>query len=66
MMSSFHIFHALSVLFLCLVAVTASLYPPDEVDILAVDGLKKLAAYQAKYNPNSKCTVQNAIKRREW
>lgn len=44
----------------------AASYPPDAVDQLAVKGLAKLAAYQAKHEPNNKCTIKNAVKRREW
>jgi hypothetical protein len=46
--------------------VEAAYYPPDAVDLLAAKGLVKLAAYQAKHDPENKCTVKNAIKRREW
>lgn len=43
-----------------------STYPPDAVDLLASEGLGKLAAYQAENYPKSKCTLENAIERREW
>jgi hypothetical protein len=53
--------------FLQLVNVVGAVYyPPDAVDLLAAKGLVKLAAYQAKHDPDNKCTVNNAIKRREW
>ncbi|PQE09193.1 tyrosinase central domain-containing protein [Rutstroemia sp. NJR-2017a BBW] len=65
-----HLFH-LSILsvysLLQLVEVVGAVsYPPDAVDLLAAKGLVKLAAYQAKHDPNNKCTVKNAIKRKEW
>jgi hypothetical protein len=37
-----------------------------KTDKLAAEGLKKLAAYEAKYRPRNKCTVHNAVKRKEW
>lgn len=41
-------------------------YPKDEVDKLAARGLAKLAIYRAIHHPRSKCTIANAIKRKEW
>jgi hypothetical protein len=42
-----------------------SAYPPDAVDILAAEGLAKLAAYEAQNDPSNKCTLETAIKRKE-
>jgi len=63
--------HSFVVASLFLLVVEASLsyrspYPPDEVDKLAAKGLAKLAKYRAIHHPYSKCTIANAIKRREW
>jgi hypothetical protein len=45
-------------------AISYKPYPPDAVDALAATGLAKLAAYQLTHQSN--CTIQNAVKRREW
>jgi hypothetical protein len=63
--------HSFVVASLLLLVVEASFsykspYPPDEVDKLAAKGLAKLAKYRAIHHPYSKCTIANAIKRREW
>lgn len=60
------IFFALQSCFGVIEAATYPRYPPDAVDKLAADSLHKLAEYQAKYHPNNTCTIENAIKRREW
>ena len=38
---------------------------PDEVDKLAKDSLPKLQEWLAK-NPQGGCTLENAIRRKEW
>lgn len=43
-----------------------SSFREDEVDKLAAGGLAKLAIYRAIHHPRSKCTIANAIKRKEW
>ncbi|KAK1827501.1 hypothetical protein QBC39DRAFT_175773 [Podospora conica] len=46
-------------------ACTKKQYPPDEVDKLAKDSLPKLKEWLAK-NPQPGCTLETAIRRREW
>jgi hypothetical protein len=41
-------------------------FKKDEVDKLAAKGLAKLALYKALHPSKSRCTIKNAIKRREW
>jgi len=41
-------------------------YRKDEVDKLAAKGLVKLALYKALHPSKNKCTIANAIKRKEW
>ncbi|KAK1754031.1 hypothetical protein QBC47DRAFT_429522 [Echria macrotheca] len=55
---------------LVLAAVAANLaiaqtYPPDDVDILVKKSLSKLKEYLSKY-PQGNCTLENAIRRKEW
>ena len=64
-------FRSVWLITILLLAVEASLsyrspYPKDEVDKLAARGLAKLAIYRAIHHPRSKCTIANAIKRKEW
>jgi tyrosinase len=40
-------------------------YAPDEVDKLAKASLPKLQEWLAK-NPQGGCTLENAIRRKEW
>ncbi|KAK5659064.1 hypothetical protein OQA88_1152 [Cercophora sp. LCS_1] len=40
-------------------------YPPDEVDNLAKESLPKLKEWLAK-NPQGSCTLETAIRRKEW
>jgi len=44
---------------------TAASYPPDIVDKLAQDSLSKVKDWLAK-NPQGECTLETAIRRREW
>lgn len=44
---------------------TAGTYPPDIVDKLAQDSLSKVKDWLAK-NPQGQCTLETAIRRREW
>ncbi|KAH7348468.1 hypothetical protein BKA65DRAFT_261082 [Rhexocercosporidium sp. MPI-PUGE-AT-0058] len=55
---------ALSFLLGFTTAIPQPLHLPDAVDLLAAKGLVNLAIYQTKVH--SKCTVANAVKRREW
>ncbi|KAH9214621.1 hypothetical protein DL95DRAFT_435895 [Leptodontidium sp. 2 PMI_412] len=55
---------ALSLLFNSAAAIPQSFHLPDAVGLLAAKGLANLAVYQTK--AHSKCTVKNAVKRREW
>ena len=41
-------------------------YKKDQVDRLAAKGLAKLALYKALRPSKNKCTIANAIKRKEW
>ncbi|KAK4446285.1 hypothetical protein QBC34DRAFT_470052 [Podospora aff. communis PSN243] len=43
----------------------AGAYPPDAVDQLATASLPKLREWLAK-NPQGNCTLENAIRRKEW
>ncbi|KAH6697748.1 hypothetical protein VD0002_g1531 [Verticillium dahliae] len=45
---------------------SAGLYPRDSVDRLQDSGMKKLKAYIAANPPESGCTIEKAIKRKEW
>jgi hypothetical protein len=38
----------------------------DEVDLLAARSLHKLSEWQRKYDGNNTCTIENAVRRREW
>ncbi|KAK1751086.1 hypothetical protein QBC47DRAFT_434846 [Echria macrotheca] len=44
---------------------TAQGYPRDEVDLLASASLPKIAEYLAKH-PQGNCTLENAVRRKEW
>jgi hypothetical protein len=43
----------------------AQVYPRDEVDLLAKASLPNIAKYLAK-RPQGNCTLDNAVRRREW
>jgi tyrosinase len=47
------------------VIVASQAYPPDEVDQLVKASLPKLQEWLAK-NPQGNCTLDNAIRRKEW
>lgn len=63
-MQYFYFITAFYLLSNIVVAVPRSFHLPDAIDLLAAKGLINLAVYQAK--THSKCTVKNAVKRREW
>ncbi|KAL2280154.1 hypothetical protein FJTKL_12767 [Diaporthe vaccinii] len=46
--------------------VSAGLYPEDAVDRLAAIGLDNLEHYLNNQSSTSKCTLETAVKRREW
>lgn len=46
--------------------VSAGLYPADAVDRLAAVGLDNLEHYLNNQSSTSKCTLETAVKRREW
>lgn len=41
-------------------------YPADRVDRLAAEGTRKLSAFEKKIQPDKKCTLENAARRKEW
>lgn len=43
----------------------AQTYPPDVVDELAKESLPKLKEWLEK-NPQGECTLETAVRRREW
>lgn len=47
------------------VLAAAGPYPPDEVDKLATSSLPKLQEY-LKRNPQGECTLETAVRRKEW
>ncbi|TPX17312.1 uncharacterized protein E0L32_012226 [Thyridium curvatum] len=44
----------------------AGIYPPDVVDKLAEDGMVKLKEYMSMNPANGGCTLETAVKRKEW
>lgn len=46
--------------------VSAGLYPEDAVDRLAAIGLDNLEHYLNNQSSTGKCTLETAVKRREW
>lgn len=44
----------------------AGIYPPDVVEKLAEDGMVKLKEYMSMNPANGGCTLETAVKRKEW
>ncbi|KAK1973441.1 tyrosinase central domain-containing protein [Colletotrichum cereale] len=64
-MISLH-FACIDILLLLTGQALAGFYPRDRVDQLQDTGLEKLEVYLAQNPPESGCTLENAIKRKEW
>ena len=56
---------AAAAFFAAVVTAAPHAYPPDEVDKLVERSLPKLREWLAE-NPQGNCTLETAIRRREW